>query len=114
MNEVNPKSRKYGYYYNRYYSKYSRYYQDGGKGRGKPHLGDQQVGGGSPKGGAAGKGAGGAALPHGTVPESTQHSAGMVNGGTTPPRPTGQRAGVEPNTYLPEVKIKNPWIEGKN
>jgi hypothetical protein len=38
----------------------------------------------------------------------------MADGGTTPPRPTGQRAGVEPNTYLPEVKIKNPWIQGKN
>jgi hypothetical protein len=27
MNEVNPTSRKYGYYYNRYYSKYSYQYQ---------------------------------------------------------------------------------------
>lgn len=26
LNEVNPRSRKYGYYYNRYYSKYSQYY----------------------------------------------------------------------------------------
>jgi Mrp family chromosome partitioning ATPase len=26
LNEVNPRSRKYGYYYNRYYSKYSHYY----------------------------------------------------------------------------------------
>lgn len=35
MNEVNPGSRKYGYYYNRYYSKYSRYYETrGGKGKG--------------------------------------------------------------------------------
>ena len=25
LNEVNPRSRKYGYYYNRYYSKYSQY-----------------------------------------------------------------------------------------
>ncbi len=30
LNEVNPSSRKYGYYYNRYYSKYSYYYQKGG------------------------------------------------------------------------------------
>ena len=29
MNEVNPGSRKYGYYYDRYYSKYSRYYEAG-------------------------------------------------------------------------------------
>jgi len=38
MNEVNPRSRKYGYYYNRYYSKYSRYHETGGgrsKGGGK-------------------------------------------------------------------------------
>jgi len=27
LNEVNPNSRKYGYYYNRYYSKYSHYYE---------------------------------------------------------------------------------------
>lgn len=27
LNEVNPTSRKYGYYYNRYYSKYSHYYE---------------------------------------------------------------------------------------
>jgi non-specific protein-tyrosine kinase len=27
LNEVNPSSRKYGYYYNRYYSKYSHYYE---------------------------------------------------------------------------------------
>ena len=27
LNDVNPKSRKYGYYYNRYYSKYSYQYQ---------------------------------------------------------------------------------------
>jgi non-specific protein-tyrosine kinase len=31
LNEVNPRSRKYGYYYNRYYSKYSYYYGDGGR-----------------------------------------------------------------------------------
>lgn len=32
LNEVKPGSRKYGYYYNRYYSKYSHYYEkDGGK-----------------------------------------------------------------------------------
>jgi non-specific protein-tyrosine kinase len=32
LNEVNPSSRKYGYYYNRYYSKYSHYYDtDGNK-----------------------------------------------------------------------------------
>jgi hypothetical protein len=31
LNEVNPRSRKYGYYYNRYYSKYSHYYDEGGK-----------------------------------------------------------------------------------
>jgi len=29
LNEVEPSSRKYGYYYNRYYSKYSHYYDDG-------------------------------------------------------------------------------------
>jgi succinoglycan biosynthesis transport protein ExoP len=29
LNEVEPRSRKYGYYYNRYYSKYSYYYGDG-------------------------------------------------------------------------------------
>jgi len=28
LNEVNPRSRKYGYYYNRYYSKYSQYYEE--------------------------------------------------------------------------------------
>jgi non-specific protein-tyrosine kinase len=28
LNEVNPSSRKYGYYYNRYYSKYSHYYEE--------------------------------------------------------------------------------------
>ena len=28
LNQVNPSSRKYGYYYNRYYSKYSKYYDD--------------------------------------------------------------------------------------
>jgi Mrp family chromosome partitioning ATPase len=27
LNEVNPGSRKYGYYYNRYYSNYSHYYK---------------------------------------------------------------------------------------
>jgi non-specific protein-tyrosine kinase len=27
LNEVNPRSRKYGYYYNRYYSKYAQYYE---------------------------------------------------------------------------------------
>jgi Mrp family chromosome partitioning ATPase len=32
MNEVNPRSRKYGYYYGQYDAKYSRYYEaDGGK-----------------------------------------------------------------------------------
>jgi capsular exopolysaccharide synthesis family protein len=31
LNEVNPRSRKYGYYYNRYYSKYSHYYDEGGR-----------------------------------------------------------------------------------
>lgn len=31
LNEVNPRSRKYGYYYHRYYSKYSYYSEDGGK-----------------------------------------------------------------------------------
>jgi capsular exopolysaccharide synthesis family protein len=31
LNEVNPRSRKYGYYYHRYYSKYSYYYGDSGK-----------------------------------------------------------------------------------
>ncbi len=30
LNEVNPRSRKYGYYYNRYYSKYSQYYEADG------------------------------------------------------------------------------------
>ncbi len=30
LNEVNPRSRKYGYYYNRYYSKYSQYYEEDG------------------------------------------------------------------------------------
>jgi non-specific protein-tyrosine kinase len=30
INEVNPRSRKYGYYYSRYYSKYSYYYSEGG------------------------------------------------------------------------------------
>ena len=30
LNEVNPGSRKYGYYYNRYYSKYSHYYEEKG------------------------------------------------------------------------------------
>jgi succinoglycan biosynthesis transport protein ExoP len=34
LNEVNPRSRKYGYYYNRYYSKYSHYYADRGKKKG--------------------------------------------------------------------------------
>lgn len=38
MNEVNPRSRRYGYYYSRYYSKYSHYYQDGKKWR-KPKTG---------------------------------------------------------------------------
>ena len=33
MNEVNPRSRRYGYYYHRYYSKYSHYYQTKPKGR---------------------------------------------------------------------------------
>ena len=31
LNEVEPRSRKYGYYYNRYYSKYSYYYSDSDK-----------------------------------------------------------------------------------
>jgi len=31
LNEVNPRSRKYGYYYHRYYSKYSHYYDDSGE-----------------------------------------------------------------------------------
>jgi succinoglycan biosynthesis transport protein ExoP len=31
LNEVEPRNRKYGYYYNRYYSKYSYYYEEGGK-----------------------------------------------------------------------------------
>jgi capsular exopolysaccharide synthesis family protein len=31
LNEVEPRSRKYGYYYNRYYSKYSYYYSEDGK-----------------------------------------------------------------------------------
>jgi len=31
LNELNPRSRKYGYYYHRYYSKYSYYYEDGQK-----------------------------------------------------------------------------------
>jgi Mrp family chromosome partitioning ATPase len=30
LNEVNPRSRKYGYYYKGNYSKYSYYYQSGG------------------------------------------------------------------------------------
>ena len=30
LNEVNPKSRQYGYYYNRYYSKHTHYYEQGG------------------------------------------------------------------------------------
>jgi len=34
LNEVNPRSRKYGYYYHRYYSKYSYYYADRGKKKG--------------------------------------------------------------------------------
>ncbi len=33
MNEVNPRSRRYGYYYHRYYSKYSHYYQTPRKSR---------------------------------------------------------------------------------
>jgi Mrp family chromosome partitioning ATPase len=42
LNEVNPTSRKYGYYYNSYYSKYSHYYGREGvkpkrtKGKSKP------------------------------------------------------------------------------
>jgi len=40
LNEVNPGSRKYGYYYNRYYSKYSRYYEgDAPKQRGTKEKG---------------------------------------------------------------------------
>jgi non-specific protein-tyrosine kinase len=31
LNEVNPRSRRYGYYYNRYYSKYTYYYDEQGK-----------------------------------------------------------------------------------
>jgi capsular exopolysaccharide synthesis family protein len=34
LNEVNPRSRKYGYYYHRYYSKYSYYYGDSGRKKG--------------------------------------------------------------------------------
>jgi succinoglycan biosynthesis transport protein ExoP len=33
LNEVEPRSRKYGYYYNRYYSKYAYYYGEAGKKR---------------------------------------------------------------------------------
>jgi Mrp family chromosome partitioning ATPase len=29
LNEVNPRNRRYGYYYNRYYSKHSDYYEEG-------------------------------------------------------------------------------------
>jgi capsular exopolysaccharide synthesis family protein len=36
LNEVNPDSRKYGYYYNRYYSKYSHYYEPNTHKRKKP------------------------------------------------------------------------------
>jgi non-specific protein-tyrosine kinase len=32
LNDVDPASRKYGYYYNRYYSKYSHYYEKGRRG----------------------------------------------------------------------------------
>ena len=35
LNEVNPHSRKYGYYYNRYYSKYAYYYDSQAGGRKK-------------------------------------------------------------------------------
>jgi Mrp family chromosome partitioning ATPase len=28
LNQVDPRSRKYGYYYHRYYSKYSHYYDE--------------------------------------------------------------------------------------
>jgi capsular exopolysaccharide synthesis family protein len=40
LNEVNPGSRKYGYYYHRYYSKYSHYYEKDGpkQKRAKPAL----------------------------------------------------------------------------
>lgn len=33
LNDVNPSSRRYGYYYNRYYSKYSHYYDQDGSGK---------------------------------------------------------------------------------
>jgi succinoglycan biosynthesis transport protein ExoP len=40
LNEVKPSSRKYGYYYNRYYSEYSHYDKGGGRGRGgRPRAG---------------------------------------------------------------------------
>lgn len=35
LNEVDPRSRRYGYYYHRYYSKYSSYYEEPGSGRKK-------------------------------------------------------------------------------
>jgi len=42
LNEVNPRSRKYGYYYHRYYSKYAYYYADRGKKKGlKGSIGDK-------------------------------------------------------------------------
>jgi polysaccharide biosynthesis transport protein len=41
LNEVNPVSRKYGYYYNRYYSKYSYQSQKAGEGLPKPKQPDK-------------------------------------------------------------------------
>lgn len=44
LNEVNPRNRKYGYYYHRYYSKYSYYYEDGdGKKKGGRKPSDKKV-----------------------------------------------------------------------
>jgi hypothetical protein len=37
LNEVEPNSRKYGYYYHRYYSKYSYYYSADGVKKKKSH-----------------------------------------------------------------------------
>jgi succinoglycan biosynthesis transport protein ExoP len=42
LNEVEPRSRKYGYYYNRYYSKYSRYYEDTGRKKTKKTSGGEE------------------------------------------------------------------------
>src|SRR3972149_411597 len=38
LNEVNPTSRKYGYYYNQYYSKYSHYYEPNTRKRKKTNV----------------------------------------------------------------------------